>query len=85
MSITYEIGIERQGATKWAICAVYVRCPFCSATHVHGWPISDPPTLSIVRWAKCERKEQYRVVGFREPPRGFDGGPANSGPIARVA
>ena len=81
----WEIGIERKGATLWHVCAVYVRCPFCHQTHVHGWPISTPPTLSIVRWANCDMKDRYRVVGFHDPQRGFDGGPAASGPIASAA
>jgi hypothetical protein len=82
---TWELGIEKRGGVQSDVTAVYVRCPFCQQLHVHGWPMSNPPTLAITRWSRCEHDKPYRIVGFWESQKGYDGGPANSGPVTAVA
>jgi len=83
--ILWELKVERRGAEKCGIVAVYVRCPLCSAEHVHGWPLTTPETAWIICLAPCAQGTRCRIVGFHNPQRGHPGGPAASGPIARVA
>lgn len=59
--------------------AVRVKCPFCAAVHVHGWPLTTPETRWIERAARCGRG--HYVIGQAEPVA-LDFTPPNRGPSA---
>jgi hypothetical protein len=56
--------ITSLGKSNGWLQVVRVLCPFCGREHVHGWPITEPPTLEIVRFASCNRVDgcRYRIA-----------------------
>ena len=65
--------IEELGSTSEWLQVVYVKCPFCEKTHMHGFPRTVPPTPYIERrcYAESEAGRTYCVLG---PIPGYDKG-----------
>jgi len=64
-----EVPVLSLGRSNGWLRAVRVRCPFCDAEHVHGWPITAPETTEMLRFASCTRRDRYLVVCLPAAPR----------------
>ena len=47
----------RYGKRNGVVMQTYVLCPYCKKEHLHGWPITYPPTPKIRRVARCCKGE----------------------------